>query len=105
MSIYKTTLYPATGGKWELEDGQMVYEKMKAWVDGWVEIVPLPDGRYLIGNEESKIMNSPVKNELATAEWKKAYPITEYSLNNDELICGNAIVTSLNDAKLMDKED
>src|SRR3990167_7142056 len=56
-----------------------------------IEIVPMPSGKSLVGNEEAKLINLP-KNERATELWKKEYPIDQYPNNNDELICGNVLI-------------
>ena len=56
-----------------------------------VKIVPMPSGKLMVVNEEGKLIGLP-KNEKATEIWKKEYPISEYPNNNDELICGNALV-------------
>ncbi len=56
-----------------------------------VEIVPLPDNKSIIVNEEGKLIGLE-KNENATEFWKKVYPIEKYPENNDELIVGNALV-------------
>ena len=79
------TISPANGKTFS-------YEEMKAAVNGMVEIVPLPSGNMLIGNEESKLTDSPIKNEKATEIWKREYPIEKYAGNNDELICGDVII-------------
>ena len=64
---------------------------------GMVEIVPLPSGKSIIVNEEGKgdigvCQPDTPKNIRATKYWQKEYPISEYPNNNDELICGNALV-------------
>ena len=70
---------------------QFSYAELKGMVKGMVQIVPLPDGKSIIVNEEGKLIGLPV-NEAATAEWKRQYPIEKYPLNNDELIVGNALI-------------
>lgn len=67
------------------------YEELKEFVEGMVEMVPLPNGKVIIVNEEGKL-NGLLKNEKATEVWKQEYPIEKYPLNNDELIVGNALL-------------
>ena len=71
------------------------YEEMQGFVgegsDRMVEIVPLPSGRYIIVNEEGKLIGLKT-NLRATDVWKAEYPIEKYPHNNDELIVGNALV-------------
>jgi len=74
-------------GKW------FTYAELRDFVGGLVEIVPLPDGRSIIVNEEGKLNNLP-ENPGATAFWKEVYPIAKYPMNNDELIVGNALVVT-----------
>lgn len=66
------------------------YEELKSFVGYPVQMVPLPDGRTMVINEEGKLTGL-AKNEVATAEWKRLYPIAEYPINNDELVVGNAL--------------
>ena|SRR3990167_9776859 len=74
-----------------------VYKELQDFVkdgeNGMVEIVPMPSGKLLIGNEESKLIGL-AKNERATDLWKKEYPIDQYPHNNDELICGNVLIVN-----------
>lgn len=66
--------------------------EMQGIVEGPIDIQPLPkSGEVMILNDEGKLNGLP-KNELATAVWKKAYPIAEYPHNNDELVVGTVIV-------------
>jgi hypothetical protein len=68
------------------------YKELRAFVDGMVEIVPLPSGRELVCNEEGKL-NSLDINQKATEIWKQEYPIEKYPNNNDELVVGNVLIT------------
>jgi len=69
-------------------------EEMQKAVGGLVEMLPLPDGRTMIINEEGKLVAEPVKNREATNIWKKQYPKKIYPISNDELIVGNVIITN-----------
>lgn len=97
--FYKTTDHdPETGLKLEEvtevtpKNGKtFVYEELTAFVDGMVQIVPMPSGKQMVINEEGKLIGLP-KNIKATEVWMKEYPIAEYPDNNDELIVGNALV-------------
>ena len=79
------TISPANGKTFS-------YKEMRDAVNGMVEIVPLPSGKILVGNEESKLTDSPIKNDKATEIWKREYPIDKFPNNNDELICGDVII-------------
>ena len=79
------TISPANGKTFS-------YKELTEAVNGMVEIVPLPSGKILVGNEESKLTDNPVKNEKATEIWKQEYPIKTYAENNDQLICGDVII-------------
>ena len=71
------------------------YEELQSFIkegdDGMVEIVPLPDGRSIVVNEEGKLIGLP-ENENASAVWRKLYPKEKYPHNNDELVVGNALI-------------
>lgn len=59
-------------------------EELNSFVDGYIEIVDLMDGRLMVVNEEGKLIGLPL-NLLATVEYQKAYgPIDQ--------IVGNALV-------------
>jgi hypothetical protein len=89
------TLYTTDGIEIEVKPKgeSFSYEELKMIVGGLVEIVPLPDGRSMVVNEEGKLIGLP-KNEEATKMWNKQYPIEDYSFNNDELVVGNALVAT-----------
>ena len=72
------------------EDKVFTYIKLKAMVGYPIEFVPLPSGKIMIVNEEGKLRGL-LKNEKATAYFKKEYPIEKYPHNN-ELIVGNALI-------------
>lgn len=74
------------------------YQELKTFVDGMIEIVPLPSGRELVCNEEGKL-NGLEENLEATKIWKEEYPIAKYPHNNDELVVGNVLIT---DAKFLE---
>ena len=68
------------------------YNELRAFVDGMVEIVPLPSGRELVCNEEGKLDGLEI-NQKATKIWKQEYPIEKYPNNNDALVVGNVLIT------------
>jgi hypothetical protein len=73
------------------------YEELREFVGGMVEIVPMPDGRSMVVNEEGKLSGLE-HNVKASEEWMKQYPISQYPLNNDQTIVGNALLAT--DAEL-----
>ncbi len=74
------------------------YKELTAFVEGMVEIVPLPSGRLMVVNEEGKLNGLKI-NLRATDVWKAEYPIEQYPHNNDELIVGVALVCESNEIK------
>lgn len=83
------------------KDGaHFTYEELQEYVRGdneeagtsTVEILPMPSGMQLVGNENAKIIGLP-RNEIASGVWKTEYPIEQYPDNNDETICGNVLIT------------
>ena len=66
-------------------------EELRGFVGGTVQIVPLPDERCLVCNDEGKLDGLPI-NEKGTDLWKEQYPIAEYPNNNDELMVGDILV-------------
>lgn len=99
--------YYITGDVEEVKDvfpknGKMFsYTELKEFVGeglvgAMVEIVPLPSGKYIVVNEEGKLIGL-AENRMATEEWKKEYPIEQYPNNNDELIVGNALICEANE--------
>lgn len=100
------TLYKTNGemkevkpkkGKW------FTFEELKDFIrseDGqdMVQIVPLnTEGMNMVCNEEGKsepgtCLSTCPKNVEAEKMWEREYPIAQYPNNNDQCICGNALV-------------
>lgn len=78
------------------------YDELRAFVGYIVQIVPLPSGKSIVVHEEGKNINLP-KNNRATEEWVKEYPIEKYPDNNDMLIAGDALIAT--EKELGDEED
>jgi len=90
------TLYTVEGEVKEVSpaDGHsFTLKEMQDFVGGTVQIVPLPDGRSMLVNDEGKLIGLEY-NEKASAEWMRQYPIEQYPLNNDQTIAGNALIAS-----------
>lgn len=86
--------YPAEGEPREIKPANgkaFTLKEMQTLVEGRIDILPLPSGRYIVVNDEGKL-NGLKKNEHATKIWMEEYPIAEYPENNDELIVGSALV-------------
>ena len=92
----ETEVKPADGVKFTLEE-------MQKYVGGCIEIIDLPSGEVLIVNEEGKCVDEPVVNIKATAIWKTEYPISQYPVNNDELVVGDVLL--IEDLKEIDGDD
>ena len=91
--LYKTdstieNVYPREGKIFSYEELQ---DFVREGSDDMIEIVPMPSGRYIVVNEEGKLIGLKT-NLRATDVWKAEYPIYKYPHNNDELIVGNALV-------------
>lgn len=71
------------------------YEELQSYTkegdDSMVQIVPLASGRFMVVNEEGKLIGLKLNNR-ATDVWRAEYPIEDYLHNNDELIVGSALV-------------
>lgn len=79
-------------------DGKVfTYDELQGFIGGkgnLVEIVPLPNGiESIVINEEGKIIGLE-ENKVATQIWKKAYPIGQFPVNNDQLIVGDALIAN-----------
>lgn len=89
-TVYKTDgsvlqVEPKNGESFSLEE-------LRGFVGGYIDIQQLPKSKeIMVLNDEGKLAGLP-KNDAATAVWKKAYPIADYQLNNDELIVGDVLV-------------
>lgn len=53
--------------------GEMDLEDLQKLVDGYIEVVALPNGDQLVVNEEGKLKGLPV-NPVATALFREAFP-------------------------------
>ena len=90
----KAIYYKAEGKQCEItpENGtDFTLAEAQKFVGGHVELVPLPSGKIMLIHEEGKLIGLP-KNEMATAIFKKEYPIEKYQSNNDELVVGDVVV-------------
>jgi hypothetical protein len=61
------------------------------FVGGYVEGIAMPNGDYLIINEEGKLIGLPV-NEQATKLWKETFDNDNYITGRDDFVVGNAIL-------------
>lgn len=92
------TLYKLNGEIVEVKPKKdfFSYKELQEYIaigeEKMVEMVDLPSGKIMIVNENGKLLEPLLINEEATKLWKKEYPISEYSNNNDELIVGQALV-------------
>ena len=66
-------------------------KEAQAFVGGYVEGVPFPNGDYLIVNEEGKLMGLPL-NEEASKLWKNAFDNDNYMTGRNDFVVGNAIL-------------
>lgn len=67
------------------------YEELKGYINGTLTIVPLPDGRSIVADDNGKLLDLPV-NEKASEFWQEQYPISKYPFNNDGTLVGTVIV-------------
>lgn len=76
---------PANGTDFSMEELQSI-------VGGTFDIQQLPKTKeIMVMNDNGKLEGLP-QNDLASGVWKKAYPIAEYPVNNDEQIVGDVLV-------------
>ena len=66
-------------------------KEAQAFVGGYVEGVPFPNGDYLIVNEEGKLMGLPL-NEEASKLWKDTFDNPNFITGRDDFVVGNAIL-------------
>ena len=60
-------------------------EELQAIVDGYIEVVWLPDDKIMVVNEEGKLMNLPLNDE-ATEIYRKEFGYNDMIVG-DVLIC------------------
>ena len=66
-------------------------ESAQAFVGGYVEGIPFPNGDYLIVNEEGKLMGLEV-NEKATKLWRDTFDNDNYITGRKDWVAGPAIL-------------
>ena len=66
-------------------------KEAQAFVGGYVEGISMPNGDYLIVNEEGKLKNLPF-NEEASKLWKDTFDNDNYMTGRDDFVVGNAIL-------------
>ena len=66
-------------------------KEAQAFVGGYVEGISMPNGDYLIVNEEGKLRNLPF-NEEASKLWKDTFDNDNYMTGRDDFVVGNAIL-------------
>ena len=66
-------------------------KEAQAFVGGHVEGISMPNGDYLIVNEEGKLKNLPF-NEEASKLWKDTFDNDNYMTGRDDFVVGNAIL-------------
>ena len=66
-------------------------KEAQAYVGGYVEGISMPNGDYLIVNEEGKLQNLPF-NEEASKLWKDTFDNDNFITGRDDFVVGNAIL-------------
>ena len=66
-------------------------ESAQAFVGGYVEGIPFPNGDYLIVNEEGKLIGLEV-NEKATKLWRDTFDNDNYITGRKDWVAGPAIL-------------
>ena len=66
-------------------------KEAQAFVGGYVEGISMPNGDYLIVNEEGKLKNLPL-NEEATKLWKATFDNDNYITGRNDFVVGPAIL-------------
>lgn len=93
----KAEVIQASGYRYpiEPENGKSFsYSELVKIVGGTIDIQRLPKtGGKIVVNDNGKISNPPLPvNEIASALWRKNYPIEEFPINNDGTIVGDVLV-------------
>ena len=78
------TIIKTDGTETTAEKKELTLEFMQQVVEGYIQIVPLRDGRLLVCNDEGKLKELPVNNKV-TGIWQKYYGFTD-------IIVGNVII-------------
>lgn len=63
---------PAIGSTVKPKRGQFTLEELQGYVGGMIEISSFPDGRFMVSNEEGKLLGLPVNVE-ATMIYREAW--------------------------------
>ena len=66
-------------------------ESAQEFVGGYVEGISLPNGDYLLVNEEGKLKDLPLNPE-ATALWKATFDNDQYITGRNDFVVGPAIL-------------
>ena len=66
-------------------------KEAQAFVGGYVEGISMPNGDYLIVNEEGKLKGLPF-NEEASKLWKDTFDNDNYMTGRNDFVVGNAIL-------------
>lgn len=96
----EATLFRADGTTADvtpLPGRRMSLRDLQGMVGGMIEVVRFPDGRQLIVNEDGMFAEEPQRNDRATEEWRKAFPIGEFPKNNAAYymgIVGDAVIAT-----------
>ena len=64
-------------------------KEAQAFVGGYVEGISMPNGDYLIVNEEGKLKGLPF-NEEASKLWKDTFDNDNFITGRDDFVVGNA---------------
>ena len=67
------------------------HKEAQAFVGGYVEGISMPNGDYLIVNEEGKLKGLPF-NEEASKLWKDTFDNDNFITGRDDFVVGNAIL-------------
>lgn len=78
------TIYKASGQEVHLKAEELDLETMQKAVEGYIELVNLHNGFFMVVNEEGHLLGLPI-NEKATG-------IYQYATGGNDAIVGNAIV-------------
>ena len=66
-------------------------KEAQAFVGGYVEGISMPNGDYLIVNEEGKLKGLPF-NEEASKLWKDTFDNDNFITGRDDFVVGNTIL-------------
>jgi len=68
-------------------------DELREYVDGWIEILALPSGDYMIIDEEGKLKNKPKNNRATLMAFTAGVAHDDYTVGNVLIVSKKEIDT------------